>query len=73
MEKQANAGCGQHYEIYDSRLLGLALDYMCNFPLKDRPVFMGAASSRAITLTLAEEKKAKETCEELIALIRAED
>lgn len=73
MEKQANAGCGLHYEIYDSRLLGMALDYLCKLPLKDRPVFMGAASRRGIILTLAEEEKAKEACDELMAMIRAED
>ncbi|WNJ82253.1 hypothetical protein RJE46_24575 (plasmid) [Cedecea neteri] len=73
MEKQANAGCGLHYEIYESRLLGLALDYLCNLPLKDRPVFMGAASLRGIILTLAEEEKAKEACDELMAMIQAED
>ena len=75
MEKQANAGCGLHYEIYDSRLLGLALalDYLCKLPLKDRPVFMGAASLRGITLTLAEEERAKDACDELMAMIRAED
>jgi hypothetical protein len=73
MEKQANAGCGLHYEIYDSRLLGLALDYLCKLPLKDRPVFMGAASLRGITLTLLEEERAKDACDELMAMIRAED
>ena len=73
MEKQANAGCGLHYEIYESRLLGMALDYLCKLPLKDRPVFMGAASLRGIVLTLAEEEKAKEACDELMAMIQAED
>jgi hypothetical protein len=36
MEKQAGRACGQHYEIYQSRLLGMAMDYLCALPLKDR-------------------------------------
>jgi len=34
---------GLHYEIFESRLLGMAMNYLCALPLKDRPVFMGAA------------------------------
>ncbi|EQB4422043.1 hypothetical protein ACYKFI_004880, partial [Enterobacter hormaechei] len=37
MEIQANRGCGLHYEIYESRLLGMAMHYLAELPLKDRP------------------------------------
>ncbi|CAI2540275.1 Uncharacterised protein [Serratia ficaria] len=60
MEKQAGRACGQHYEIYQSRLLGMAMDYLCALPLKDRPLLMGAAAARGYTLTLAEEEQAND-------------
>jgi len=47
MEKQANQGCGLHYEIFQSRLLRMAMGYLEALPLKDRPVFMGAAGLHA--------------------------
>ena len=42
IEKKAGRSCGMHYEPYQARLLGGALDYLDAPPLKDRPVLMGA-------------------------------
>ncbi|XES86637.1 hypothetical protein ACBV55_22815 (plasmid) [Franconibacter pulveris] len=72
MEKQASKGCGLHYEIYESRLLGMALDYLTALPLKDRPVFIGAAAKYGYTLTLAEEQRAQDACDALMSEL-AED
>lgn len=72
MEKQANKGCGLHYEIYESRLLGMALDYLAKLPLKDRPVFIGAAAKRGYMLTLAEEERAQVACGELLNELAAD-
>ncbi|MDQ9388613.1 MULTISPECIES: hypothetical protein [Serratia] len=58
MEKQAGQSCGLHYEIFESRLLEMAMNYLCELPLKDRPVFMGAASKRGFMLTEAEADRA---------------
>lgn len=66
METQAHWGCGLHYEIYESRLLRMAMDYLCALPLKDRLVLMGAASKRGYTLTLAEEEQAVDACDALM-------
>jgi hypothetical protein len=35
-----------HYELYQARVLGDALDYLDALPLKDRPALMGAAAKR---------------------------
>lgn len=51
MEKQANRSCGLHYEIYESRLLGMAMNYLAELPLKNRPVFIGTAAKRGYMLT----------------------
>lgn len=67
MEEQANRGCGLHYEIYESRLLGAAMRYLEKLPVKDRPVFMGAAARRGHVLTLADEQHAHDECDELMA------
>ncbi|ELR8757041.1 hypothetical protein U7210_003404 [Escherichia coli] len=67
MEAQANRGCGLHYEIYESRLLGAAMCYLEKLPVKDRPVFMGAAARRGYSLTLAHEQQAHNDCDELMA------
>lgn len=72
MEKKASWGCALHYELYDARLLGMAPDYLSRLPLKDRPVFIGAAFLRGITLIQAEEERAIEACDELMALLQAE-
>ncbi|MBH3000399.1 hypothetical protein I5M74_22775 [Serratia marcescens] len=58
MEKQAGHSCGLYYEIFESRLLEMAMNYLCELPLKDRPVFMGAASKRGFMLTEAEADRA---------------
>ena len=72
LEKQAHAGCGLHYEIYESRLIGSALDHLSRLPMKDRPVFIGTADRRGITLTWAAEEKAQNAYSELMAEIAAE-
>ncbi|HHE4935429.1 hypothetical protein NY538_10505 [Enterobacter hormaechei] len=66
MEKLAGKSCGAYYEIYEVRLLGMALDYLAELPLKDRPVFMGAASKRGYMLTVAEEERATETYDDFM-------
>ncbi|HFK4067415.1 TPA: hypothetical protein ACG1UU_004898 [Kluyvera ascorbata] len=66
MEKLAGKTCGAYYEIYEVRLLGMALDYLAKLPLKDRPVFMGAASMRGFMLTWAEEERAKQRHDDLM-------
>ena len=72
LEDQANAGCGQYFEIYESRLISSALDHLCRLPMKDRPVFIGEADRRGITLTWAAEEKAQDAYRELMVEIAAE-
>jgi hypothetical protein len=72
LEVQAHAGCGLHYEIYESRLISSALDHLCRLPMKDRPVFIGAADRRGITLTWAQEERSQAAYSELMAEIAVE-
>ncbi|CAD6024348.1 hypothetical protein EZ106_20810 [Escherichia coli] len=72
MEKQANRACGLHYEIYASRLLGMAMNYLAELPLKDRPVFIGAAAQRGYMLTMAEEERAHVECADLMNELAAD-
>jgi hypothetical protein len=72
LEDQANAGCGMHYEIYESRLISSALDHLCRLPMKDRPVFIGAADRKGITLTWAQEEHSQAAYREVMAEIAAE-
>jgi len=72
LEVQAHAGCGLHYEIYESRLISSALDHLCRLPMKDRPVFIGAADRRGITLTWAQEERSQAAYRELMAEIAVE-
>ena len=72
MEKQANRGCGLHYEIYESRLLSMAMKYLAELPLKDRPVFIGAAAQRGYILTMAEEERAHDECAGLMNELAAD-
>ena len=72
LEKEANKGCGSYYEIYESRLLAMAMNWMERLPLTDRPVFMGAATKRGIMLTLAEEQRAQASSDELMAELAAD-
>lgn len=73
LEKQAHRGCGLHYEIYNARLLASALDYLAQLPLKDRPVFMGAAAKRGYMLTYTEEQHAQEDYDNLMSEIAQYD
>lgn len=72
MEIKANRGCGLHYEIYESRLLGMAMRYLVELPLIDRPVFIGAASKRGYMLTLAEKERADGECADLMNELAAD-
>lgn len=72
MEKQASRGCGLYYEIYASRLLSMVMIYLEKLPLKDRPVFIGAAAQRGYMLTLAEEERAHDECADLMSELAAD-
>lgn len=72
MEKQAQASCGLHWEILELRLINSALDHLCRLPMKDRPVFIGAASRRGLTLTRAEKERCQAAYSELMDDIAAE-
>lgn len=72
MEKEAQRGCGLHFEIYESRLLGMALDYLAELPLKDRPVFIGAAALRGHMLTMGAEERAQEGYDSLMKALAEE-
>nr|BBI29003.1 hypothetical protein [Klebsiella pneumoniae] len=67
IEKEAGRCCGMHYELYQARVLGDALDYLDALPLKDRPALMGAAAKRGYILTLAEEGYAQEARDVLMS------
>ena len=67
IEKKAGRSCGMHYELYQARVLGDALDYLDALPLKDRPALMGAAEKRGYILTLAEEGYAQEARDVLMS------
>lgn len=73
LEKHAHRGCGLHYEIYNARWLASALDYLAQLPLKDRPVFMGAAAKRGYMLTYTEEQHAQEDYDNLMSEIAQYD
>jgi hypothetical protein len=62
-----------HYELYQARVLGDALDYLGALPLKDRPAFMGAAAKRGYLLTLAEEECAQEARDVLLSELAANE
>lgn len=72
LENIANRGCGMHYELYESRLLTAALNHLAKLPLKDRPVFIGAAAKRGYTLTLAEVTRAQDSRDELMRELAAD-
>lgn len=72
LEAYAGKICGSYYEIYQSRLISSALDHLSRLPMKDRPVFIGAADRKGITLTWAEEERAQDAYTELMAEIDAE-
>ena len=73
IEKEAGRSCGMHFELYQVRLLGDALDYLDALPLKDRPVLMGAAAKRGYILTLSEEKHAQEAKDVLMSELAANE
>ncbi|BAS44032.1 MULTISPECIES: hypothetical protein [Klebsiella/Raoultella group] len=73
IEKEAGRCCGLHYELYQARVLGDALDYLDALPLKDRPVLMGAAAKRGYLLTIAEEEHAQEARDVLMSELAANE
>lgn len=73
IEKEAGRCCGMHYELYQARVLGDALDYLDALPLKDRPVLIGAAAKRGYILTLAEEEHALEAKDALMSELAANE
>ena len=73
IEKAAWRCCGMHYELYQARVLGDALDYLDALPLKDRPAPIGAAAKRGYLLTLAEEKHAQEARDVLMSELAANE
>ncbi|NXZ90015.1 hypothetical protein HZI31_22775 [Serratia fonticola] len=72
LEKEANKGCGSYYEIYESRLLSMAMNWLEELPLNDRPALIGAAAKRGIMLTQAAEKRAQGECDDLMAELAAD-
>ncbi|ENU1174254.1 TPA: hypothetical protein RKY22_005641 [Klebsiella michiganensis] len=72
MEKQANRGCGLHYEIYEARLLSMAMNHLAKLPLNDRPAFIGAAAKRGYMVTVAEEARAQDECDLLLSELAAD-
>lgn len=73
LEKQAHKGCGLHYEIYQSRLLQDAMDYLDQLPLKHRATFIDSAACRGLELTLEEEQRAKQAGDKLMASLANDD
>ncbi len=47
------------------------MNYLAKLPLKDRPVFIGAAAQRGYMLTLAEEERAHDECADLMSELAA--
>ncbi len=45
LEKPAHGGCGLHYEVPEKRS-DMAMNHLPRLPLKDRPVFIGAAAPK---------------------------
>ena len=73
IEKEAGRCCGMHFELYQARVLGDALDYLDALPLKDRPVLMGAAAKRGYILTFSEEEHALEAKDVLMSELAANE
>lgn len=70
LKENANRGCGLYWEVYESRLMDSAMNYLLELPLKDRPVFMGAASVSGFMLTLSAMESANDAYVELMAELR---
>ncbi|EPB0467188.1 hypothetical protein ACQ9XA_004160 [Escherichia coli] len=72
LEKQAHWGCGLHYEIYEANLFDMAMNHLSRLPLKDRPVFIGAATRKGLFLTMEETRLAREAKDALMAELALE-
>ncbi len=73
LEHKAQRACGLHYEIFEARLLEMAMNWLEQLPVKDRPVFIGAATKRGYMLTRKNLEAAQDACDELWNLLRAEE
>lgn len=60
LHKQAYQGCGLYYEIYEARLLGMAIAHLELLPQKDRQTFIAAAEKKGFTLSMEELERADE-------------
>ena len=56
----------------ESRLLGMAMHYPAELPLKDRPAFMGRQRNGVGMLTTAEEERADGECADLMIELAAD-
>lgn len=72
LEKEAQAGCGLHWEIFEFRLIRSLLERLCQLPLKDRDVFIVAIGLRGITFTWAEVERIQTAYREVMAEIAAD-
>lgn len=72
LEKEAQAGCGLYWEIFEFRLIRSLLERLCQLPLKDRDVFIVAIGLRGITFTWAEVERIQTAYREVMAEIAAD-
>ncbi|EEA9338510.1 hypothetical protein QS512_23835 [Escherichia coli] len=60
------------YEIYEANLFDMAMNHLSRLPLKDRPVFIGAAARKGLFLTMEETRLAREAKDALMAELALE-
>ena len=72
LERKAQAGCGLHWETFEFLLIRSLLEHLCQLPLRDRDVFIGAIGLRGITFTWAEVERIQTAYREVMAEIAAE-
>lgn len=72
LEKQAHQGCGLYYEIYEARLLGMAIAHLEMLPPKDRKTFIAVAEKRGLALNEEELERADEARADVMREIRAD-
>ena len=73
LEKQAHWGCGLHYEIYEANLFDMAMNHLSRLPLKDRPVFIGAAARKGLFLTMEETRLGKRLVRTVLIFTESSD
>ena len=72
LEKHAHQGCGLYYEIYEARLLGMAIAHLEMLPSKDRQTFIASAEKRGLTLNEEELERAEDARADVMREIRAD-